>query len=415
MTGPACALVLKVLAGCELTRRRALDARLRLSLGEVPARLWVFRGPHSLTGEDVLEVRVPGQADVIAALTTRLYDLGCRDAAPGEFTLRALRARKLDLSRAEAVMALISAHDDATRREALRALSGAAAARAGEIAAGLRELSARYELAFDFAEDEPAAPDTAAMRADAQRLSADLAAEAGAPRRPRLGAIRVALFGAPNAGKSSLFNALLGSPRALVSPLPGTTRDPVAATLELRGQTLELTDLSGVGGGDSDLGRFAPRARKTALSADVLLLVCAPGQAAALGAEFKRLCAQDAALRARAMWVHTMTDLGAAPQANPEALEQFAVSAFSGEGLDALCDALATRAREAASGALSSHLATAAREAAAALGIAADEHAPAEAVAAAVRKALRVVDEALFSEKPGEVLDLIFRRFCIGK
>ncbi|MCC6573263.1 MAG: 50S ribosome-binding GTPase [Planctomycetes bacterium] len=415
VSGPACDMILKVLTGREPVKRMSFAAALKLSLGEVPAQLWLFKSPASATGEDVLEFRVPGQADIIRALATRLNDLGCRNAQPGEFTLRALRAGKLDLSRAEAVMALIAAQDDASRNAALRALSGEAATRAKALAERLRELSARYELAFDFAEDEPAPPDTAALRTQAAAIAQSLKAEAGGERATHAGAVRAALFGPPNAGKSSLLNALVGATRALTSPLPGTTRDAVVAQAGFDGSSVELADLSGVGKADADLGRFAAKSRDAAASADILLLLCAPGQSDDLSAEFRSLCERDAGIRARALWVYTMTDLSTAPSSNPLGLEQAAVSAVSGAGLAELRTLIAARARECAGSGPHSRLQLAESAAAETLAITADVNMPPEAVATVVRNALRLIDDALFSDTPGDVLDLIFSRFCIGK
>ncbi len=414
-SGPACDMLLRVLAQRNLDRRTALDATLRLAPGDVPARVWAFKGPASTTGEDVVEFRIPGQPLLVNALLYRLHDLGVRDARPGEFTLRALRAGKLDLSRAEAVMALIAAQDDGARRDALRDLSGGSAETIRDIAARMRELSARFELAFDFAEDDPHPPDLQSLAASSLVLADELQALAARPQPPRTGLPRVALFGPPNAGKSALFNALLGKPRALVSPLAGTTRDTVRAQMTFGQCTLELEDLSGVGASDLDRGRFAAGARRAAKQADVLLLVCGPDQADALACEFRALCADDAALRGRSLWIYSMTDIAAPPAANPPGLVQFAVSALSGAGLEHLRTGLEARVREIARGGPQSRLKSCAAEAAAALRLAASPDVPAEALAGAVRRALRTLDEALFAEVPGDVLDLIFSRFCIGK
>jgi tRNA modification GTPase len=222
----------------------------------------------------------------------------------------------------------------------------------------------------------------------------------------------VALFGPPNAGKSSLFNALLGTRRALVSELPGTTRDPVRAQLDLGGLRCELRDLSGVGANDADAGRFAQTARTEALHSDVLLLLCAPGQAPELERELAALVAQDSDLPARALWVSTMADLG--PSAPPTTLEHTRVSANTGAGLEDLRNAIAARLAAAAGGAATSFLRVRAQEA---LNLLSNDalNAPPEALAGYVRRALHLLDEALVSQAPGEVLDLIFSRFCIGK
>lgn len=363
----------------------------------------------------MLELRFPGNPRLAAAIEARLLELGARRAEAGEFTRRALCAKKLDLSRAQAVSALINAQSDAERRQALADLSGQSARELGALTERLRALSAGYELCFDFSEDEPEAAPLGRLAGELAALKRDLAAFcAQAPHRPRRERPVIALFGLPNAGKSSLFNALLGTRRALVSELPGTTRDPVRAPLELGGQTIELRDLSGVGATDADLGRFAEAARSEALSADVLLLLCAPAQREDLAREFASLLARDPDIVSRALWVNTMSDRGDTPLPAPMGFEPVTASAVTGAGLKDLLHAIAARLAAAARGAATSLSRVRAAEALAALG-SVESREPPEALALAARRALRLLDEALLSQAPGEVLDLIFSRFCIGK
>jgi tRNA modification GTPase len=223
------------------------------------------------------------------------------------------------------------------------------------------------------------------------------------------------LFGPPNAGKSSLFNALVGHTRALVSPVPGTTRDPVDATLDLGGAKLLLRDLSGVGSSDADAGRFNESAREAALAADLLLLVCGPGDEPELSQAFRALCDTDSDLRARSLWVQTKSDLGL-HQAPPAGMEVVSVSAVAGSGIAELRHRLHLAVSELAGAGLQTMLGQRAAEAFARLAPhVADAETPPEATAADVRVALRLLDEALLSDAPGDVLDLIFSQFCIGK
>ncbi len=414
ISGAACARLSRELFGTAF-RAGAVDASIATRLGTTPCRVWMLKAPRTLTGEDMLELRIPGNPRLVAALETRITGLGARRAEPGEFTRRALNAGKLDLSRAEAVSALINAQGEAERRQALTDLSGKCARDLGELTQSMRVLSAGYEVAFDFSEDEPEA-------APFERLATQLAALKreidkfckAATHRPLRELPVVALFGPPNAGKSSLFNALLAKRRALVSELPGTTRDPVRAPLSLGGLDCELRDLSGVGFTDADGGRFAETARSEALAADVLLLLCAPGQDDELAPEFESLLTRDSGLASRSILVSTMADRAGLPAILSHGLETLAVSALSGAGLNTLRDAIAARLAAAARGAATSLLrvrATQARDALQAI----ENNAPPEAVASAVRRALTLLDEALLSSAPGEVLDLIFSRFCIGK
>jgi tRNA modification GTPase len=411
VSGPLVAAIALELGGAGL-RRACVECRLSLPLGAVPASAWLLPGPGTLTGDDVLELRVPGNPEIVRQLEQRLRDLGARDAEPGEFTRRALEAGKLDLSRAEAVLQLVTATDDAARRNALADLSGRTAGQLAALTERLRALSARFEMSFDFSEEEHAEAYEQHLAADLRAFTAALrellGAESMPPRHQRP---VIALFGPPNAGKSTLFNALLGQPRALVSDLAGTTRDPVEAELEVGAHHALLVDLSGVGGSDADLGRFAEIARERALQADLLLLLDAPGQHELAG-EFDELQRRDPAVRSRALWVHTKSDI-AQPGADNQGLETVAVSAGSGGGLDELRTRLTERLDQQASGGATSLLRVRAGEALKLLEE--DEPAPPEVTAGDVRRALKLLDEALLAEAPGEVLDLIFSRFCIGK
>lgn len=377
----------------------------------------MFTAPRSLTAEPMIELRFPGNSRLVASLEARLDALGVRRAEPGEFTRRALEAGKLDLARAEAVAALINAQSEAERRQALADLSGASARTLAVLSERFRGLSAGYEVAFDFSEDEPEAAPLERLGAEFAALATELESFcARAPHRPSRERPVVALFGPPNAGKSSLFNALLGKRRSLVNELPGTTRDPVRATLSLAGFECELRDLSGVGAEDADAGRFAETARSEALGADVLLLLCAPSQSNDLKREFEALLARDSDLASRAIWINTMADRTDAPDpaGSSHALETVSVSALTGSGLDALSGAIAARLSAAAGGAATPRLRVRAAEALRTVQEVKSE-APPEALAGAVRRALTLLDEALLASAPGEVLDLIFSRFCIGK
>jgi len=411
VSGPLVAEITRVLCGAEL-RRASIDCRIVLPLGAVPAAAWLLPAPHTLTGDDVLELRVPGNPAIVRQLEQRLREMGARDAEPGEFTRRALDAGKLDLSRAEAVLQLVTATDDAARRNALADLSGRTAEQLAALTERLRALSARYEMSFDFSEEEHAEAFEQQLAADLQQFTDELRELLGAePMAPRHQRPVIALFGPPNAGKSTLFNALLGKPRALVSEVAGTTRDPVEAELELGAHHALLVDLSGVGTSDADLGRFAETARARALEADLLLLLDAPGQHELAG-EFAELQRRDASLRTRALWVYTKADLGPSSSANP-GLEAVVVSAGSGGGLEDLRGRLIERLDQQASGSVTSLLRVRAGEAIKLLER--EEAAPSEVRAGDVRRALKLLDEALLAETPGEVLSLIFSRFCIGK
>lgn len=413
ISGPHVPALAQVLLGAPF-RYRSFETSVGTTLGRVPCRAWLLPAPRTFTGENMLELRVPGNPRLVARLEERLLALGARRADAGEFTRRALAAGKLDVSRAEAVGALINAQGEAERRQALADLAGRSARELAALAERLRAVSAGYELAFDFSEDEPEPAPFETLAANLHAVGCSLAEFcANVPHRPRRDRAVIALFGLPNAGKSSLFNALLGSRRALVSELPGTTRDPVRAPLTLAGQGCELRDLSGVGTTDADQGRFAETARSEAVGADLLLLVCAPGQRDQLLREFDVLLERERDIASRALWVNTMSDV-AAPQYAPPGLESVTVSALTGAGLVELRAAMGARLAAQSRGAATSQLRVRAQEALLALQQV-EGHAPPEALALAARQALRLLDEALLSHAPGDVLDLIFSRFCIGK
>lgn len=388
-----------------------------LPVGPVPCIVWMLPAPNTLTGEDTLEVLVPGHLEIVRDLEQRLRDAGCRDAEPGRFTRLSVEAGKLSLTQAEATLALVTASDDESRRRALADLTGESARRMAALTEELREVSARFEMSFDFSEEEHAPADEDRLFHDVRLLTAELRDLLGSEQsRVQREVPTIALFGPPNAGKSSLFNALAQQTRSLVSDTPGTTRDAVETSVMFGRNRCTLVDLCGVGERDADSGRFSESARQRAVTSDVLLLVCAPGQVADCARELTVLAGRDSALPSRTFWVHSMADLGGESPANPCGLPEQRVSAASGAGVSDLQFRLAMRLAERATGGATSLLRRKAREALDLLTAANAEPAvPPEVAASDVRRALALLDQALLSQAPGEVLDLIFSRFCIGK
>ena len=209
-----------------------------------------FPAPHSYTGEDVLELQAHGGPVLLQLLLARCLQAlpGARLAEPGEFTQRAFLNGKLDLAQAEAVADLIDASTEAAARSASRALCGAFSARVQALADGLVQLRLLVEATLDFPEEEIDFLEQADARGRLQAIAAELDATLAQARQGALlrEGLRVVLAGQPNVGKSSLLNALAGAELAIVTAIPGTTRDRVAETIQIEGVPLHVTDTAGL-------------------------------------------------------------------------------------------------------------------------------------------------------------------------
>jgi tRNA modification GTPase len=250
LSGPAAGQALSNLAGPLPPPRRAALRLLRDKDGEIIDRalaLW-FPGPSSYTGEDCAELHIHGGPAVVDRLMESLSRAGLRVAAPGEFTRRAFENSKLDLDQAEAVADLIEAESAAQARQAVGQLQGALGRRYEAWRDELVLILAHLEAAVDFA-DEGLPADVASLAGNPLRAllaELDLAlADQDRGQRIREG-YRIAVIGAPNAGKSTLFNSLLGRDAAIVTPIPGATRDVIEAPLVLAGYQAVIADMAGI-------------------------------------------------------------------------------------------------------------------------------------------------------------------------
>ncbi|MCB9734542.1 MAG: tRNA uridine-5-carboxymethylaminomethyl(34) synthesis GTPase MnmE [Deltaproteobacteria bacterium] len=377
----------------------------------------LFPGPASFTGEDVAELHLHGGALSLRACLAACLAAGARHAEPGEFTRRAFLNGKIDLTRAEAVADLVGARTERALAQARAHLGGALAARANAARDALLALRARIEVGIDFVEEDVPLIDPAELARDARAVGADLRALAATHARGRLlrDGARVVLAGRPNAGKSSLFNALLEADRAIVSELPGTTRDVVDAAIDLGGVPVVLVDTAGIrAAADAVEAHGVARSEREVRGADVVVHVIdpadpdpvAPLAAAAEGAPVVRVASK--------------ADL----HATPAVADAVAVSVVTGEGLDALRDAL-LRALGGGLDADGTGLVIARERqrdalvrAADALDLAAcglDDGAPAELVAVDVQEALDALAELVGLSTVEDVLDVLFSAFCIGK
>jgi tRNA modification GTPase len=238
--------------------------------------LSVFRAPRSYTGEDAAEISSHGGATIPRMILETLVAAGARPARPGEFTERAFRNGKLDLSQAEAVAALVKARSERAARAALATLGGELSRRIASFDDALVSLLAEVEARIDFPTDVLEELDGPALADRATAIAApirELLDRLPSARRRETG-LRVALVGRPNVGKSSLLNAILGYDRAIVSESPGTTRDTVEESLWIDGAELRLTDTAGWRGSDEPVERLGvERSARAARDADLAVLV----------------------------------------------------------------------------------------------------------------------------------------------
>ena len=343
LSGPGTDAALTALGAGGLTPRLASLRTVRHQ-GAILDQALVLRfpGPNSYTGEDCAELHLHGSRAVVEALSTALIALGLRPAEPGEFTRRAFENGRMDLAQAEAVADLINAETAAQAGQALGQLDGALSQTYAGFRRDLLKAIALIEAEIDFPDED--VPDQLARTAGPvlDALAADLAAalsDAERGRRVREG-YRIVLIGETNAGKSSLFNALVAREAAIVTAIAGTTRDVLDAELVIGGYAVTLSDTAGLRESDDPIeAEGVRRARARAGSADLRLWVRAPDDPNGSAADFAQ--PDD-------LVVMTKVDLGPVSAAGPNAL---AVSTTSGEGLGALHNWIAGRLARDLSGA----------------------------------------------------------------
>lgn len=380
-----------------------------------------FPAPHSYTGEDVLELQGHGGPVVMHMLLRRCIDLGARPAQAGEFTRRAFLNDKLDLAQAEAVADLIEAATDSAARCALRSLRGEFSAAIEELRRQLVELRMLVEATLDFPEEEVDALDRKQVRA---RQAALLQAVDDALARSRQGSLlrtglKVVLAGQPNVGKSSLLNNLAGEDLAIVTAVPGTTRDSLRQSIHIEGVPLNIVDTAGLRDTQDEVERLGiARTWREIENADVILLLVD----ARAG-----VTAQDEVLLdrlprgAKRVFVHNKVDLtGTIPQVKRgESATELYLSAKTGDGVDLLRKELLAIAgwqhgAENLFMARERHLA-ALRQAAAHVAQAGGLFEQSELFAEELRLAQASLNSITGEFTSDDLLGEIFSRFCIGK
>ncbi len=430
LSGPAVPALARALLGRLPRPRRASHLRVAAADGSVidDVLALYFAAPRSYTGEPVLELHAHGNPLLLAALTERCVALGARRARPGEFTERAFCEGRIDLARAEAVADLIAASSAAQLRAARRSLDGEFSQRVEAVLERLTQLRVQVEAAIDFADEAIDHLSDQRIAAELAALRATLAALLDAARRgQRLrDGLHAVLLGPPNAGKSSLLNALAGRERAIVTPIAGTTRDVLCEAIAIDGVELTLADTAGLRASDDPVEAEGVRRAEAELArADLALLVL---DAAAAAPEFdaaaRSLAAATAAAPAR-LWLLNKADRPGAARGLPAALAGadavLVVSALTGEGLPALRAALAARAGadsgEGAFSARARHV-EALERVAAALARGAEHierYRAGELLAEELRLAQDALGEITGRLLPDALLGRIFASFCIGK
>lgn len=404
ITGPDAHKAGNRLAGSLPAARRAAVRELRHpETGELLDEALVLRfdGPVSSTGEDVLELHCHGGRAVVDSVLAALGSLdGLRQAMPGEFTRRAFENGRIDLTEAEGLADLIEAETESQRKAALLLAEGGLRKQIDDWQDSLLELSAAAERAIDYDEDDEGLDP--ALLQGCRDLASEFRAWLARPRVEFLkDGVRVVVAGPPNAGKSSLINAIAGAERAIVTDIPGTTRDHIEVPLSLAGVPILLTDTAGLRDTDDAVEAIGvARAQKLAAAADILLWLGDP---------------DDAPAHSELIRVHAQADRPDRAQVPPGSVP---VSSVTGQGLADLLKCVQSAAAEVLP-----------PEGAIVLNRRQAEHL--ESAAESVERAATSTDAVLLAEdlrsarvafdrltgRAGveEVLDALFGRFCLGK
>lgn len=386
----------------------------------------IMHGPHSYTGEDVVEIHCHGGARILSSVLDLFMTAPVRLARPGEFTERAFLNGKLDLAQAEAVADIIHAKSERACRVALDQLEGRLSRVIYDLSDRLKDLLALVEAHIDFPDDEVGSLEGSIVSKQLTRLTDEMSnlIESFESGRALREGIIVLILGRPNVGKSSLMNSMLGHSRAIVTPVPGTTRDTLEEQMVVGGFPVRLIDTAGVRATDDPVEREGVRrASDKARAADLILLVVDGSQPLT---EEDRM-AMDLCVEARTLVVINKVDL---PAAFPHSeLVRFGrplgISARTGAGLDQLQAAMVDRLGGSGLGDVDEDVLVVERRHREALVLAkaAAERArevmlqgvPLEFLALEIREGVAALGRITGETAADEILDQIFSRFCIGK